>query len=198
MAHLVEAHVDWGPLTEHPPKIRSPGTRHQTVFSLLRTQTSQRSTDCTSLLPDNTNCMKNISVTQRTAQSKINHHCPDTALRENTEEKPWGTVTTDKGWWTQRYLEPIPCSVITLLCHYQGSALPQCCSHTTSSNTGLVLLYVVTSWLEFPHPTAAKTSLRAKYFLTMVTEPLRHLRSSKGSFSVSSYLPYRMKTDRQM
>lgn len=120
MAHPVEVCVDCGPQTEHEHKIRSPGTRHQTVFSLLRTQRSQRSTDCTSLLPDNTNCIKNISITQRMAQSKINHHCPDTVLRENKEimghcDHRQGLMNTERA------------GIHSLLCHYSAVTLPRQC-----------------------------------------------------------------------
>lgn len=180
------------------PKIRSPGTRQQTVFSLLGTQTSQRSTDCSSLLPHNTNCIKNISVTQTMAQAKINHHCPDKALRENRENKPRGTVTTVKGWWTQWYLEPIPCSVITtkavpsLSAAHTQPALMQglfCCKWSRPGWSSKPLQLQRQVWEQRDN---------FQYFLAKATEPLRHLRSSRRSSSISSYLLYRTKTDRQM
>lgn len=96
---------------------QEPDTR---LFSLLRTQRSQRSTDCTSLLPDNTNCIKNISITQRMAQSKINHRCPDMVLRENKEimghcDHRQGLMNTEIA------------GIHSLLCHYSAVTLPRQC-----------------------------------------------------------------------
>lgn len=93
-------------------------------------------------------------VILRVAESKINHHCSDTAWREGREKKPWGTVTTDMGWWIHIW-NPFP--ALSLLWHYQGSALSQSCSHIVSFNAGLVLQHIVLA-----RATAAKTSLRAK------------------------------------
>lgn len=169
MAHPVEVCMDCGPLTKQHPKSgpQIPDTRLCLVYWGHRHHKEALTVPPCSLT---TLIASRTSVILRGRHSKNKPPLPWHGIKRKQRKETMGHCDHRQGWWTQRYLEPIPCSVITLLWHYQGSALPQCCSHTASSNAGLVLLYMVTSWLELSDPTAAKMSLRAKGELSIFSD----------------------------